>query len=200
MKKKHWILIIFALIIFGIIFCILFNYCTSFGCSYCGIYVRSGFYYMIECNNRLRSICYPCHSSNWTVKIEPDETIEMCFEEYWVDKAPKYYEYCSDIKQFCESVIMSTTTTYTTTIMNYSIEEETFCNEDDDCFIASYTYECCGAPCGVIMNRQAFERRRLWTLSHCTEEDYELCPSVNCEDVVPITVCENNRCKIVEWI
>ncbi len=60
---------------------------------------------MIECERKLSHDCYLCHTLNWTVNIEPDETIEMCFERYWTDKAPEHYEDCNDIKQFCNEVL-----------------------------------------------------------------------------------------------
>ncbi len=73
--------------------------------------------------------------------------------------------------------------------------DETFCNKDDDCVITGYTYDCCGASCsGVIINKQAFEKRRQWTISHCTSEDYEKCPLVNCESVDEKAICKNNKC------
>ena len=48
MKKKSsrkwiWIVVIVAVIICGF-FCVIFSYCSSFGCNYCGIiYIRSDF-------------------------------------------------------------------------------------------------------------------------------------------------------------
>mgnify|MGYP001616873326 CR=1 FL=1 len=75
------------------------------------------------------------------------------------------------------------------------VKDETFCNKDEDCVITSYTYECCGAPCGgAIINKQAFEKREQWTISHCTSEDYDKCPQVNCFFVNETAVCENNKC------
>ena len=73
--------------------------------------------------------------------------------------------------------------------------DENFCNKDNDYVITSYTYDCCGAPCGgAVINRQAFEKRKQWAINNCTPEDYEKCPSVNCKLVDERAVCENNRC------
>ena len=72
---------------------------------------------------------------------------------------------------------------------------ETFCNIDNDCVVTSYTYDCCGAPCGgAIINRQTFEKRKQWTIDNCTPLGYEKCPSVDCELVEEKAVCENNKC------
>lgn len=69
------------------------------------------------------------------------------------------------------------------------------CNKDEDCVITSYTYECCGAPCGgAIINKQEFEKRKQWTVTYCMQADYDKCPSVNCEFVNEKAVCQNSKC------
>ena len=78
---------------------------------------------------------------------------------------------------------------------------ETFCNIDNDCVVTSYTYDCCGAPCGgAIINRQTFEKRKQWTIDNCTPLGYEKCPSVDCELVEEKAVCENNKCVRKEGV
>ena len=47
---------------------------------------------------------------------------------------------------------------------------------------------------GIPTNKQAFEKRKQWTISHCTSEDYEKCPLVNCESVDEKVICKNNKC------
>jgi len=73
--------------------------------------------------------------------------------------------------------------------------DEISCNKDKDCVITSYTYDCCGDPCGgAIINRQTFEKRKQWTIDNCKPEDYAKCPQVNCKDVNEKAICGNNKC------
>ena len=37
MKKVYWIIGIVILIVIGFLFCLVFSYCSTFGCNYCGI-------------------------------------------------------------------------------------------------------------------------------------------------------------------
>lgn len=81
------------------------------------------------------------------------------------------------------------------------IEEETYCIKDSDCVITSYTYQCCGSPCGgAVINLDAFKKRSRWTGSYCWGWHHNKCPSVNCRYVNEIAICENNVCvrKIIE--
>jgi len=76
-----------------------------------------------------------------------------------------------------------------------SVTDESFCSKDEDCVITSYTYDCCGAPCGgAIINRQSFEKRKQWTIDNCNPADYIECPQVNCMDIEEKAVCDNNKC------
>ena len=116
---------------------------------------------------------------------------------YGVDACPDQCVICPPC-EVCSSIACQTEEFYKNMGFNKSwylsvSSDELSCNNDDDCVLTSYMYECCGAPCfGAVVNKQAFEKRQQWTFANCGNQEY--CPSVNCILVNEKAVCDNNIC------
>ena len=59
-----------------------------------------------ECRARLTSQCAICYNLDWSGKPPQfDKTLLRCEEKYWYDKAPRDFNDCSLIKEFCDEIV-----------------------------------------------------------------------------------------------
>ena len=53
------------------------------------------------CRAILTVQCAYCKNLNWTGRHDAEDKVQECAEKYWSDIAPKDFDDCSGIKQFC---------------------------------------------------------------------------------------------------